>query len=84
MGLVAVIIFVVFTTVFAASANPREVRVLPKWAWVLLCLITAPLGGIFYLAIGRPIGRTNPKGKPLAPDDDPDFLNELRKRLEDE
>ncbi|MEN9752588.1 MAG: hypothetical protein RL670_279, partial [Actinomycetota bacterium] len=54
MGIVAVVIFVVFTTVFAASANKHEVRVLPKWLWVIACLITPPIGAIFYLAIGRP------------------------------
>ncbi len=26
---------------------------LPKWTWAILILISQPLGGIFYLAIGR-------------------------------
>lgn len=33
------------------SRNP--VRHLPKWAWVLICLISIPFGGIAYLLIGR-------------------------------
>jgi hypothetical protein len=31
----------------------EEVRYLPKWAWAIVCLISIPLGGIFYLVLGR-------------------------------
>ena len=31
----------------------HEVRYLPKWAWVFICLLSIPLGGIVYLLIGR-------------------------------
>lgn len=31
----------------------HDVRYLPKWAWVIICLISIPLGGIGYLLIGR-------------------------------
>jgi Phospholipase_D-nuclease N-terminal len=35
-------------------ARAAEVRYLPKWGWVLLiCIISAPFGGIVYLTIGR-------------------------------
>jgi hypothetical protein len=30
-----------------------RVRYLPKWAWVLVCLLSIPVGGIVYLTIGR-------------------------------
>jgi membrane protein implicated in regulation of membrane protease activity len=80
-----VIIFTVFTTVFAASAPATEVRSLPKWAWVLLCLFVAPLGGIFYLIYGRPDGTRGSKPKrTVAPDDDPEFLRDLERRLREE
>jgi phospholipase D-like protein len=29
------------------------VRYLPKWAWVLICLVSVPFGGIVYLIVGR-------------------------------
>jgi hypothetical protein len=29
------------------------VRYLPKWAWVLICIASVPLGGVIYLLIGR-------------------------------
>jgi hypothetical protein len=37
-------------------ARAARVRYLPKWAWVLICLVQCPLGGIMYLSIGH-IGR---------------------------
>jgi hypothetical protein len=40
-------------------ARAAQVRYLPKWAWVLICLIQTPLGGIMYLSIGH-IGRPRP------------------------
>ncbi|AQZ61261.1 unnamed protein product [[Actinomadura] parvosata subsp. kistnae] len=30
-----------------------DVRLLPKWAWALVCLLSVPVGGIVYLLIGR-------------------------------
>jgi hypothetical protein len=40
-------------------ARSAQVRYLPKWAWVLICLIQTPGGGIAYLSIGH-IGRARP------------------------
>ena len=34
-----------------------KVRILPKWAWAVACLIQIPLGGILYLLLGRVWGR---------------------------
>ena len=79
------VVFTVFTTVFAASANKQDVRLLPKWAWILLCLLVPFFGGLLYLMVGRPLrtGPAAPKGKKrvVAPDDDPDFLRNLSKKL---
>lgn len=82
------VIWAVFTTVFAASANKPEVRLLPKWLWVVLCAVVPFFGGLLYLMVGRPLrkepGAFGGKGKVIAPDDDPTFLRDIAKKLKDE
>ncbi len=85
---VIAIIFTIFVLVFAISADRREVRLLPKAVWVLICLIPVA-GGLLYLTVGRPIadaaqaGPTAAAGnrKTMAPDDDPKFLRDLAERI---
>jgi hypothetical protein len=77
------IIWTIFTTVFAASADKSEVRLMPKWAWVTLCALLPFFGGLLYLMVGRPL-RQNPgpsggRGGVVAPDDDPNFLRDISK-----
>jgi hypothetical protein len=46
--------FVVFCLIDLARA--QEVRYLPKWVWVILCLglgLSIPWGGILYLWLGK-------------------------------
>jgi hypothetical protein len=81
---VAVAVFTIFVTVFAASANKNEVRALPKWVWVILCLLVPVVGGLLYIFIGRPTSdssNSRPRTRTLAPDDDPQFLRDLADRL---
>ena len=86
--LVAVAIFQIFTTVYAASADRRQVRVLPKIVWVLLCLFIPIIGGLLYITIGRPIdgdtGQGAKRSRPVAPDDDADFLRDLGTRFKND
>jgi hypothetical protein len=80
----ALLLFTVFVTVLAASANKNEVRNLPKWLWVLLCLVPI-IGGLLYLVLGRPLGGPRTRGgksRVIAPDDDPAFLRDLSSKLE--
>lgn len=83
-GIAALVIFTVFVTVFAVSADKRDVRNLPKWLWILLCLFITPVGGLLYLVLGRPVGEPKRNTKTVAPDDDPEFLRKLRERLDGE
>jgi hypothetical protein len=79
------LLFTVFVTVFAASAKKNEVRNLPKWLWVLICLAVPIVGGLLYLVLGRPLGGPKTRGgksKVVAPDDDPAFLRDLSSKLE--
>jgi hypothetical protein len=86
--IVAVAIFQIFTTVYAASANRNQVRVLPKFVWVLLCLFIPIIGGLLYITIGRPIdgdsGQGAKRSRPIAPDDDADFLRDLGTRFKND
>lgn len=86
-AIAALVVFTVFVSVFAGSADKNEVRGLPRWVWVLLCLAVTPLGGILYLIFGRPLpgvgganGQPTSRRQPVAPDDDAEFL----RKLEDE
>lgn len=31
----------------------HDVKYLPKWAWMLICVLSVPLGAIIYLIAGR-------------------------------
>lgn len=35
----------------------HEVKHLPKWAWIVISLLSVPLGGIVYLLVGRDANR---------------------------
>ncbi|MFY9304117.1 MAG: PLD nuclease N-terminal domain-containing protein [Rhodoluna sp.] len=79
------LLFTVFVTVFAASANKNEVRTLPKWLWILICAGVPFIGGLLYLVLGRPLGPPKQryrKTKSVAPDDDPAFLRDLADKLD--
>ncbi|MCF8525772.1 MAG: PLD nuclease N-terminal domain-containing protein [Rhodoluna sp.] len=79
------LLFTVFVTVFAASAKKNEVRNLPKWAWIVICLFVPVVGGLLYLVLGRPVGGTKNRfgrTKIVAPDDDPSFLRDLSEKLD--
>jgi hypothetical protein len=43
--------FTVYCLIDIARAD--SVRYLPKWLWVVICLMSEPLGGIIYLIVGR-------------------------------
>lgn len=73
------------------TAPEDEVKHLPKVVWVIIVLLFPPLGPIAWLVAGKrrgfAQGRTadqvagaRPRdGRPLAPDDDPEFLASLKK-----
>jgi nucleoside recognition membrane protein YjiH len=48
-----VIVAIAFVVFCLLDLRKAEVRFLPKWAWAIICVISIPLGGIVYLAVGR-------------------------------
>ncbi|MFM6973818.1 MAG: PLD nuclease N-terminal domain-containing protein [Agromyces sp.] len=75
--------FAVVLTVFCAidvlMLDRLRIRALPRWVWVLIVILIPVIGSVLWLAVGRArVPRT------IAPDDDPAFLAELQKLLDDE
>lgn len=48
-----VVVAVGFVAFCLYDLTRTDVRWLPKWVWALIILLSIPLGGIVYLAIGR-------------------------------
>lgn len=70
----------------------QDARNLPKMLWVLITVLLPGIGGLLWLLVGRPIseqtarrraaGPNRPRpSDPRGPDDDPDFLRDLDRRL---
>jgi len=70
----------------------EEIRNLPKILWVLIVVMLVGVGGLFWLLLGRPYGPNAVLGSsgaprpqvPRGPDDDPEFLKDLERRLREE
>jgi Phospholipase_D-nuclease N-terminal len=77
------------------ARDDDEIRGLPKVVWVFVILLFPLIGSLAWFLAGRPtsilagpLWRSGddaatpepPRRRPLAPDDDPDFLRGLRNR----
>jgi predicted ABC-type exoprotein transport system permease subunit len=54
-ALVPVIVIFVGFAVYCVVDVLRAERTkhLPKWAWLVICLVSIPMGGVLYLLLGR-------------------------------
>jgi len=87
----------IYCLIDCIQADPAAVRNLPRWAWIVLILLFPLVGGIAWLVVGRParpvpgaapldgfpVGPRAPR-RPVAPDDDDDFLRTLGRATEQE
>jgi hypothetical protein len=97
----ATLALLVIALIDCLSCEDYEIRALPKAIWVLIILLFSPVGAVAWFVAGRPQreaasrpdtwraggGLPDPaRPRPLAPDDDPDFLRDLaaRTRRDDE
>ena len=88
--LLLVLGFTIFAVIDIALMDRSRVRGLPKPAWIALAILLPVVGGVLWLAVGR-IRLADIQGGgrvgrgPIAPDDDPEFLNRLSrdKAMED-
>ena len=90
---VAVLALYIYAMLDLMRAPAREVRLLPKWLWVVVVLFIFLLGPVMWLVLGRPRAEYPPAGGdgggggsggrgpgprgPVAPDDDPEFLRRI-------
>jgi len=63
-----------------AKTDQDSVKILPKWAWLIIVIIFGSLGALAWLLAGRPKRLVSPRiksGKVIPPDDNPEFLRNL-------
>lgn len=81
---VVVIAVTIYALVDCAQTESTSVRGLRKPWWMVVIVLLNAVGALAWLVAGRPRrrpGRSTPAPRrPLAPDDDPDFLRRLRER----
>lgn len=94
----AVLAFWLYSLFDVITTPEEETRNLPKVLWVLVIVLVPIIGSVFWLMLGRPQGPRAPRmrsprlgGEPQAPaqppkgpDDDPDFLKDLERRMRGE
>lgn len=79
----ASIALTVFALADCIQANDDRMRGLPRWAWILLIVFVPWVGPITWLVVSRllrdpeAVKREARFSRPLAPDEDPEFLRKL-------
>lgn len=76
LGAVA-IAFWVYTIVDVLLTDRSRVRAFPKQLWALGVVLLPVIGGILWLVVGKARRSAGGARRPVAPDDDPAFLNTL-------
>lgn len=78
------IALVVFAMVQCTQADPARVRTLPRPWWFPVILLLPIVGALAWVVAGRPLegvpggsSTGRPRPRPVAPDDDPEFLASL-------
>lgn len=87
----AIVAFWLYSLFDVITTPEEEARNVPKALWVLVVLLIPVVGSALWLLFGRPstakqVRSAAPKrtGPPRGPDDDPDFLKDLERRLKED
>lgn len=85
-GILLVVALTVYSLVDAIITDNRRIRVLPKAVWVIIIVLLPVVGPLLWLTVGKIKQQPglSRRGGPIAPDDDPAFLNRLAKEMNDE
>lgn len=78
IGGVVLVALDIFAIVDIVMIDQRRVRGLPKVAWAFIVLIPV-VGLLLWFLIGRAPEQTQRMTRVLAPDDDPNFLRDIRR-----
>ncbi|MEU1585391.1 PLD nuclease N-terminal domain-containing protein [Micromonospora sp. NPDC005710] len=88
------IVLAVCALISCLSAEEGQIRALPRIAWVLIILFFPLVGSIAWFIVGRetspgarkgwPGGTERQRPRPVAPDDDPEFLSSMQDRAKNE
>jgi hypothetical protein len=74
-------LLMIYCVVEVAQADPERVRSAPRWLWAVAVVLLPGVGSVAWLLFGRPVKESaqgKPQPRPMAPDDDPDWLRKLR------
>jgi len=74
--------FLIFSLVDVILTPAWRVRGVPKIVWAAIVVIISPIGGILWFWIGKEPVDKAPPGRPVHPDDDPDFLARMNRDKE--
>lgn len=79
---IALLAVIIYALVDCIGSHARDVRSIPKSAWLAVIVLLPLVGAGLWFALGRPRdegefqSRPAPR-RPAAPDDDPNFLRNL-------
>lgn len=76
------IALVVYAVVDVAQHRDERPMGIPKWLWIVAIIMIPLAGAIAWLVLKYLGGEGNasPRGRNLAPDDDPEYLNWLEQQ----
>ena len=82
LPIIIVALAMIYCVVEVAQAPTYAVRRMPRWLWATVIICLPLVGAVCWLVFGRPNAESLGKkkktqSKPLAPDDDVDFLRGL-------
>ncbi len=79
LPIIVVALLTIYCVVEVAQARPLEVRRMPRWLWATIIICLPLAGAVCWLFFGRPTSesRRRAENRPMAPDDDVDFLRGL-------
>jgi hypothetical protein len=69
----------VFAIVDVILTDARRVRALNKFAWVVIIVLLPIIGAVLWFLLGKERKDSGGERRTVAPDDDPNFLKNIRR-----